>query len=36
PSERAAACVRGFETAYRERRSFADAIGIGVNYVERV
>jgi hypothetical protein len=36
PEERAAAVVRGFETAYRERRSFADAIGIGVNYVSRL
>lgn len=33
PEERAAAVVRGFETAYRERRNFADAIQIGVNYV---
>jgi hypothetical protein len=36
PDERAAAVVRGFETAYREHRSFADAIGIGLNYVERL
>jgi len=36
PEERAAAVVRGFETAYRERRGFSDAIGIGVNYVERL
>jgi hypothetical protein len=36
PDERAAAVVRGFETAYRERRSFSDALGIGINYVERV
>jgi hypothetical protein len=36
PEERAAAVVRGFETAYRERRSFADAIAIGLNYVERL
>ena len=34
PDEPAAAVVLGFETAYRERRSFADAIVIGVNYVE--
>jgi hypothetical protein len=34
PEERAAAIVRGFETSYKERRSFADAIGIGVKYVE--
>jgi hypothetical protein len=33
PQERAAAVVRGFETAYRDRRNFADAIQIGVNYV---
>jgi hypothetical protein len=32
PQERAAAVVRGFETAYRERRSFTDAIQIGMNY----
>lgn len=32
PQERAVAVVRGFETAYRERRSFAEAIEIGVNY----
>jgi hypothetical protein len=36
PDERAAATVRGFETAYRERRSFADAITIGMNYVQRL
>jgi hypothetical protein len=36
PDERAAAIVRGFETSYKERRSFADAIGIGVDYVERL
>jgi hypothetical protein len=33
PQERASAVVRGFETAYRQRRSFADAIQIGMNYV---
>ena len=32
PQERAAAVVRGFETAYRERRSFAEAIRIGMDY----
>ena len=32
PEERAAAVVRGFETCYRERRNFADAIQIGMNY----
>jgi hypothetical protein len=31
--ERAAAVVRGFEVAYRERRRFSDAVQIGVNYV---
>jgi predicted metalloprotease len=36
PEERAAAVVRGFETAYRERRSFSDAIQIGQNYVSRL
>jgi hypothetical protein len=35
PEERAGAVVRGFETAYRERRNFADAIQIGMNYVMR-
>ena len=34
--ERAAAVVRGFETAYRERRRFSEAIGIWLNYVERL
>jgi hypothetical protein len=33
PEERAAAIVRGFEVAYRERRYLSDAIQIGVNYV---
>jgi len=33
PDERAAAIVRGFDVAYRERRSLSDAIHIGVNYV---
>jgi hypothetical protein len=32
PEERAAAVVRGFETSYRQRRNFADAIQIGMNY----
>jgi len=36
PEERAAAVVRGFDTAYRERKNFADAIQIGVNYVSRL
>jgi hypothetical protein len=36
PDERAAAVVRGFDTAYSQRRSFAEAIGIGLNYVERL
>jgi hypothetical protein len=31
--ERAAAVVRGFEVAYRERRNLSDAVQIGVNYV---
>lgn len=33
PTERARAVVRGFETAHRERRSLADAIDLGVQYV---
>jgi hypothetical protein len=33
PDERAAAVVRGFEVAHRERRNLADAIQIGINYV---
>jgi hypothetical protein len=33
PDERAAAIVRGFEVAYRERRNLSDAIQIGINYV---
>jgi hypothetical protein len=33
PDERAAAIVRGFEVAYRERRNVSDAIQIGINYV---
>jgi hypothetical protein len=36
PEERAGAVVRGFETAYSERRNFADAIQIGINYVMRL
>jgi len=32
PEERAASVVLGFETAYRQRRNFADAIQIGMNY----
>jgi hypothetical protein len=31
--ERAAAIVRGFEVAYRERRNLSDAVQIGINYV---
>jgi hypothetical protein len=31
--ERAAAVVRGFEVAYKEKRRLADAIQISVNYV---
>jgi hypothetical protein len=33
PDERAAAVVRGFEVAYRERRSFQEAMRTGVKYV---
>jgi hypothetical protein len=33
PDERAAAVVRGFEVAYRERHNLADAVQIGINYV---
>jgi hypothetical protein len=33
PEERAAAIVRGFEVAYRERHNIAEAVQIGVNYV---
>ena len=36
PDERAAAVVRGFETAFRERRTFSDAIQVGINYVSRL
>jgi hypothetical protein len=36
PDERAAAVVRGFEVANRERRSFSDAVQIGINYVSRL
>jgi hypothetical protein len=36
PEERAAAVVRGFEVAFRERRSLSDAIQIGINYVSRL
>jgi hypothetical protein len=36
PEERAAAVIRGFETAYKERRSFAETLQIGVNYVSRL
>jgi hypothetical protein len=35
PDERAAAIVRGFETANRERRSLGEAIQIGMNVVTR-
>jgi hypothetical protein len=34
--ERAAAAVRGFEAAYKERRSFVEALQISVNYVSRL
>jgi len=33
PEERAAAIVRGFETAYVDRRPLADAVQIGLRYV---
>jgi len=33
PDERAAAIVRGYEVAYRERRGFSEAVQIGINYV---
>jgi hypothetical protein len=33
PEERAGAVVRGYEVAFRDRRSFADAVQIGMNYV---
>jgi hypothetical protein len=33
PDERAAAIVRGFEVAYRERRNLSDAVQVGINYV---
>ena len=36
PEERAAAIVRGFEVAYREKRNLADALQIGINYVATV
>jgi hypothetical protein len=32
PDERAAAVVRGFEVAYRERHTLSEAIQIGMNY----
>ena len=34
PDERARAVVRGFETAYRERRSLNEAIEVGIKYVQ--
>jgi hypothetical protein len=36
PAERAAAIVRGFLTAFRERRAFAEAVSIGVSYVRSI
>jgi hypothetical protein len=36
PTERAAAIVQGFLAAFRERRAFADAIAVGVNYVRSI
>lgn len=32
PSERAAAIVKGFETAYRDKRELMDAVQVGVDY----
>jgi hypothetical protein len=34
PDERAAAVVKGFETAYRDRRSPTEALQVGVRYVQ--
>ena len=36
PDERANAIVRGFEVAYRERRSLSDAIDVSVRYAKSV
>jgi hypothetical protein len=36
PTERAAAIVQGFQTAFRDHRTTADAINIGVNYVRSI
>jgi predicted metalloprotease len=36
PKERSDAVTRGFEVAYRERRSFDEAIQVGINYVSRL
>jgi hypothetical protein len=36
PDERAAAIVRGFEVAHRERRNLSDAVQIGVKYVQAI
>jgi hypothetical protein len=33
PAERAAAVIQGFQTAFRDQHTVADAINIGVNYV---
>jgi predicted metalloprotease len=35
PQERASAIIRGFESAYRERQSTAEAIESGINYVSQ-
>lgn len=36
PDERAAAVVRGFEVAFRERRPLSEAVEMGLNYVLRL
>jgi len=36
PNQRASAIVRGFQAAYQERRTFTDAVKIGVGYVQSV
>lgn len=36
PTERAAAISKGFEVAYRDRRSFTEAIHLSVNYVSQL
>lgn len=36
PDERAAAIVQGFEAGFRQRRTLDQAIGISINYVQRL